>query len=84
MSENEKQKMTLTIHGVDYTLRSAYGKEKVDSIVELVNMKMAEVAQYQPKLNYKDIAVLAALNMAEEYLALKEEYEQLLDIINEN
>lgn len=84
MAEVEKNKMTLNIHGSNYTIRTAQDPQKVTDIVEYVNQKMDEVARYQPKLNYKDMAVLAALNMAEEYLNLKEEYNQLVDIINEN
>ena len=84
MADGEKNKMTLNIHGSNYTIRTAQESQKVTDIVDYVNQKMDEVARYQPKLNYKDVAVLAALNMAEEYLNLKEEYNQLVDIINEN
>ena len=84
MADGEKNKMTLNIHGSNYTIRTTHESQKVTDIVEYVNQKMDEVARYQPKLNYKDVAVLAALNMAEEYLNLKEEYNQLVDIINEN
>ena len=84
MADGEKNKMTLNIHGSNYTIRTTQESQKVTDIVEYVNQKMDEVARYQPKLNYKDVAVLAALNMAEEYLNLKEEYNQLVDIINEN
>ena len=76
--------MTLNIHGTGYTIRTAHTPEQVEAIVNYVNEKMSEVEKYQPNLSYRDIAVLAALNMSEEYLNLKEEYEQLLDIINEN
>lgn len=81
---DEKQKMTLSIHGINYSIRTAHSKEQAENIADYVNEKMAEVEKYQPNLNYRDVAVLAALNISEEYLNLKEEYEQLLEIINEN
>lgn len=82
--EQEKNKVAVNIYGTNYTMRTAHSEEQVGRIVDYLNEKMEEVGRYQPKLSYKDVAVLAALNIAEELLNVKEDYNQLLEIINEN
>ena len=82
--KQEKHKVAVNIYGTNYTMRTMHTEEQVGRIVDYLNEKMEEVGQYQPKLNYKDIAVLAALNITEELLNVKEDYNQLLEIINEN
>ena len=80
----DKNKVTVNIYGSNYTMRTAYTDEQVEKIVGYLNEKMQEVGENQSKLNYKDVAVLAALNIVDELLSVKEDYNQLLEIINEN
>ena len=80
----EKNKVTVNIYGSNYTMRTAYNEEQVEKIVAYLNEKMQEVGLNQSRLNYRDVAVLAALNIVDELLNVKEDYQQLLEIINEN
>ncbi len=80
----EKNKVTVNIYGSNYTMRTAYTDEQVEKIVDYLNQKMQEAGANQSRLNYKDVAVLAALNITDELLSVKEDYKQLLEIINEN
>ena len=80
----EKNKVTVYIYGSNYTMRTAYSEEQVEKIVAYLNEKMQEVGLNQSRLNYRDVAVLAALNIVDELLNVKEDYQQLLEIINEN
>ena len=80
----EKNKVIVNIYGSNYTMRTAYSEEQVEKIVAYLNEKMQEVGLNQSRLNYRDVAVLAALNIVDELLNVKEDYQQLLEIINEN
>jgi cell division protein ZapA (FtsZ GTPase activity inhibitor) len=44
---------------------------------------MKKVADSQGRLDYRDVAVLAARNLAEEYFKLQQAYEEILAIVNE-
>ena len=44
---------------------------------------MHKVGDNQSRLDYRDVAVLAAMNLAEDYFRLQREYEEILAIVNE-
>ena len=76
--KKKKNKVTVNIYGSNYTMRTAYSEEQVEKIVAYLNEKMQEVGLNQSRLNYRDVAVLAALNIVDELLNVKEDYQQLL------
>jgi cell division protein ZapA len=50
-------------------------------VAGLVDDKMREIAAGNPRLDLNRLAVLAAVNIADEYMRLREEYEELLKIM---
>jgi len=84
IATNEKHKVVANIYGIRYTMRTAHTDEEVGKIVDFLNEKMEAVAVKQPTLQYNEIVILAALNIAEEFINMKEDYDQLLSVINEN
>ena len=48
-----------------------------------VDYMMHKIGDNQPKLDYRDVAVLAAMNIAEEYYQLQQDYQALIDMIDE-
>lgn len=85
MSElSETLKLSAEIYGQTYTLRvTPEEKEKVETIARHVDAMMHKVGDDQSRLDYRDVAVLAAMNIAEEYFQLQQEYQELLAIIDE-
>lgn len=85
MSElSETLKLSAEIYGQTYTLRvTPEEKEKVETIARHVDAMMHKVGDDQNRLDYRDVAVLAAMNIAEEYFQLQQEYQELLAIIDE-
>ena len=68
------QDMTIKVFDEDYNLRinSSDDPEHLERVAEYVDRKMRETASNYVNLSPKHIAVLAALNIADECLALQE------------
>ena len=81
---SEREKLQVDIYGQRYTLRVLpEEKSQVEAIAGHVNQMMHQVGDNQSRLDYRDVAVLAAMNITEEYYKLQREYDELLTIINE-
>lgn len=84
MEANEKTRLSVKIHGETYHMKATENPERVLEIVNMVDEQMNGIAEKMPTLNYKDVAVLAALNIAEEYFKLRDDYKVLVDLIEED
>lgn len=81
---SDREKISVDIYGQKYTLRvTPEEKENVLAIANHVDKIMHKVGDNQSRLDYRDVAVLAAMNLAEEYFRLQREYEEILAIVNE-
>jgi len=73
MDQNQNKNVVhTTILNEEYTLSSDQPREKVTVVADYVNRKMMEIYRKLPLASYKKIAVLAALNIAEELFLLRE------------
>ena len=73
--------MSVEIYGETYTMKVSDDRQRMMEIVEMVDSMMRQIGQNQ--LSYKHVAVLAALNIAEEYFKLKDDYQLLINILEE-
>lgn len=81
---DELKKVSVDIYGHSYTLRVAEENiEKVIKVAKHVDEMMRKVVAQQPKVDFRDAAILAAMNISEEYFQLQHDYQNLLEIINE-
>ena len=81
---SEREKISVDIYGQLYNLRvTPEEKERVLAIARHVDSMMKKVADRQGRLDYRDVAVLAAMNLTEEYFKLQQAYEEILAIVNE-
>ena len=81
---SEREKISVDIYGQLYNLRvTPEEKERVLAIAHHVDNMMKKVADSQGRLDYRDVAVLAAMNLTEEYFKLQQAYEEILAIVNE-
>lgn len=76
-------KVTARIMGEDYTIRGRAPREHIERVAKYVDERMLEIAEAYPKLGTSRVAVLAAINMADELFKLKEQYEQLTQLLEE-
>jgi cell division protein ZapA len=65
------------ILGRPITLKSAIELAHLKIIASLVDDKMREIRKALPAVSTEDVAIMAALNMAYEYLELKEDCRRL-------
>lgn len=84
----------ITILGQELSVLTDSGDEHVANVVKYVNDKVEEVGKAKNNINVLNIAILAALNIADEYIKykgvkedicnqLERRSEKLLNLINE-
>jgi cell division protein ZapA len=79
----EVNKIKAVIYGQDYQIKGKASVEHLRLVAHLVDHKMQEIGEGNPRLDLNRVAVLAAVNVADEYLKLRQEYEELLRILEQ-
>ncbi len=79
-SENKipgKNKIAVEIYDQEYIIKGQTDVDVIEKIAAYVDRKMRLVGQKNPQLALSKIAVLAALNIAEDLVRLHEDYNTL-------
>lgn len=79
----ERNKVTVTINKRTYTIVGTESREHVELIAKLVDDKMQEIYESNKHLDSTMLAVLTAINTMNDHVKLKEEFEELLTLIEE-
>jgi cell division protein ZapA len=66
-------KQQVKIYGKSYTVKETESDIPIDQISDYVDSKMRELADSAPKMGTIDIAILAALNIAQELMECQNE-----------
>jgi cell division protein ZapA len=74
--------VTVKIKDKEYTIRGADDKERILKVAAYVDQKLREISGSSKGLNDEKAAILAALDIAGDYLQLIKEKEDLLREIN--
>jgi cell division protein ZapA (FtsZ GTPase activity inhibitor) len=67
----EKRTVAVRIRGQDFRIRSDEPSEQLQQIAETVDHTMARVEQRTGAVDYYDVALLTALNLAREVVGLE-------------
>ncbi|QJW46153.1 cell division protein ZapA [bacterium BFN5] len=78
-----KNRVTVEIFGEVYALKGDIEAERVMKLAAMVDKRMRTIAKSNSQLSSLKIAVLAALNLADEYLLLEKDYNQLVEMLKE-
>ncbi len=81
MQDEGKTRLTVEIYGQQYRLSGKADINHMRMVAGYVDDKMSEIGQGNHRLDTAKIAVLTAVNIADEYIRLRQEYEQLLRIL---
>lgn len=81
MSEEREFRVEVEIFGEYYTLKGDSIPAQMMQIAHYVDNKMKQLAGRNPKLSKSQVAVLAALNLADELIKLREEYENMVRML---
>ncbi len=71
----EKNRVVVSIFGKEYSLVSEVDPEYIKRAAQYLDLKMREVAESYPNITEARVAVLAALNIADELFRSKENLE---------
>jgi cell division protein ZapA len=74
--------LRVNIFGAEYVLKATENQEEIKKIAEYVDQKMKEIDRSQAISSNVKIAILAALNIAEELFQNQRYRERLLEQIN--
>jgi cell division protein ZapA len=83
VTDHEKNRLTVEIYGQLYRLVGKDSDQYMKIVARHVDDTMKDFARGNPRLDTTKLAVLSAVNIADEYFKLKEEYEALLKLLEE-
>ncbi len=70
-------KVTVKIYGQEYTITGETGEEEIKTIAAHVDEKMHEIAQVVTDKSAGSLAILASINIAEEYFEVQQDADKL-------
>ena len=74
-----KNKIEVKIHGQEYKLMSEDSHEYMQVLAKFLDSRMEAIAKGNVKLSTAMVAVLSALNVADDYFKLKEAHDALVE-----
>lgn len=83
MASNSVNRVKVQIYGSEYSLRGQGSEEHLRVVALQVDKVMREIASANPQLDQKRVAVLTAVNLADELLKVRRECEELLELLDD-
>lgn len=74
---NEAQSIRVVIYDQEYYMRGDLNQEYIQKLAQYVDGKMRSIAERTRTVDTLRIAILAALNVADEYHQIKARHEQM-------
>lgn len=82
-TKNKVIKVSVEIFNEDYTVRGDENPEYIEMLASYVDRRMKMIHQRNPNLSNTKIAVLTALNLADELNKLQEDYDELVKALED-
>jgi cell division protein ZapA len=77
LSNRPQKNITVSILGEDYIVSGGDSEEYMREVARMVDERIQGFLKSHPKLPVSKVAILAALNFADEYQRLKIKYEEI-------
>lgn len=77
MVGEEKTRLTVSIYGKNYTIVGDESSEYIRTLAGYVEEKMHQIAQGNARLDTGRLAILSAINIADDYFRLRQKVEEL-------
>jgi len=77
-NNNQINKVTVAIFNEDYVVKGEEEPEYIQMLASYVDRRMRMIFQRNPNLSSTKVAVLTALNLADELNKLQEDYDELV------
>ncbi|AUS08266.1 MULTISPECIES: cell division protein ZapA [Laceyella] len=78
-----KNKLSVEIYGQQYNLTGKASPGHMRQVASHVDEKMRQIADKNPRLDTTRLAVLSAVNIADEFLKLKQEHDEIMHLIED-
>lgn len=82
-NKDNKARVTVKIFGEDYVVKGPVTREYIEMLAAYVDKRMRQISQRNLQLSQAKVAVLTALNLADELVKLQEDYDGLIKLIEE-
>lgn len=83
MDKSTVNRLRVQLAGQEYTLRGRAPIEHLQTVSELVQRIMNDIRQSSPQLDEKRIAMLTAINVADQFIQLQSEHKELLQLLDQ-
>lgn len=83
MEDKPTNRVKVIIHGAEYTLRGSAPIAHLHEVADTVDNMMEEIAAASSYMDERRVAVLTAINLADELHRLRAEYQELLNLLDE-
>lgn len=84
MSDKVNNKVTVEIFDVKYPLKGVNDVESIQAAAKMVDEKMRALLRQNQYLPPDRIAMLTALDLADQLISLKKDYDEFWNILEEN
>lgn len=83
--EEKKIKIPVDIYGEKFTLKGGHSAQDMRNLADYVDRKMQQIGTRNTRLSKSHVAILTALNIADELQKLQDDYDSLMKIMeNDN
>ncbi|OYD08348.1 cell division protein ZapA [Paludifilum halophilum] len=79
-----KNRLSVEIFGQSYNIIGKASPGYMRAVAQHVDDNMRNIAQGNPRLDTTKLAVLSAVNITDAYMKLKQEYEEILHLIEDD
>ena len=76
-------KVIIEILGEQYPIKGNAESEHIVRVADWLNDRMKKISQSNSRLSHHQIAVMAAMNLADEYLKLESDYRELISMVKQ-
>lgn len=81
--KNDINRVVVEIFGEEYTVKGTENPEYIEMLGAYVDRRMKMIQQRNPNLSNTKLAVLTALNLADELNKLQEDYDEMIKALEE-
>lgn len=84
VSQSDQTRTTVSIHNRKYTIVGKEPAHHVRMVASLVDQKMKEIQEANPRLDTSQLAVLTAVNTMNDFLKLEETHSHLQQLLEKD
>ncbi|MCR4440717.1 MAG: cell division protein ZapA [Peptococcaceae bacterium] len=83
-SKDKINRVNVRILNEDYVIKGDADTKHIEKVSSYVDLKMKQLTLKYPHLSPGKVAVLAAINIADEYLRLSSDYDELIKLLDQD